>query len=137
MKEKIYESNVVAVLHDSKNDIAVVKWTQACGNILEDKHDKHLDAVKSALKEISPKKLLADLSACEFYIKPGTKSWHENPLFRMYTETPARKIALVIPKNLFVNAFFDASRAQEIIDVNTDIQYFDDAQKAVDWLEGE
>jgi hypothetical protein len=137
MKEKIYESNVVAVLHDSKNDIAVVKWTEACGNILEDKHDKHLDAVKSALKEISPKKLLADLSACEFYIKPGTKSWHENPLFRMYTETPARKIALVIPKNLFVNAFFDASRAQEIIDVNTDIQYFDDAQKAVDWLEGE
>jgi hypothetical protein len=137
MKEKKYESEVVTVLHISKNDLVVVKWKQACGNILEDKHNEHQEAVKSALKEISPKKLLADLSACEFYIKPGSESWHENPLFRMYTETSARKIALVIPKNLFVNAFFDASRAQEIIDVNTDIQYFEDTQKAVDWLEGE
>lgn len=136
MKEKLYESGVVTVLRDSENDIAAVKWKKDCGNILENKHKNELGAVRSALKENPAKKLLADLSACEFYIKPETESWHANPLFRMYTETSARSIALVIPKNLFVNAFFDASRAQEIIDVNTDLQYFDDPQKAMEWLKG-
>ncbi len=53
----------------------------------------------------------------------------------MYTDSPARKIALVMPENLFVNAFFEASRAQETIDVTIDLQYFDDHQKALDWLE--
>jgi hypothetical protein len=137
MKEQIYESAMVTVFHDSENDIAVVKWKQNCGNILEDKHKDQLSAMRTTLNELSPKNLLADLSACEYYIKPGTGSWYENPLFRIYTETPAKKIALVIPKNLFVNAFFDASRAQKIIDINTNLQYFADQEKAMEWLKSE
>jgi hypothetical protein len=134
MPKQIYESDLVVVSHDTENDIAVVKWKKECGNILEFKHEKQLETVQTTLHKISPEKLMADLSGCEYIIKPDTGPWHENPIFSMYTQTPAGKIALILPKNLFVSAFFDASRAQEQIDVNTNLQYFDDPEKAMNWL---
>jgi hypothetical protein len=137
MQKQIYESKVATVSHDSDNDVTVVKWKNECGNILDDKHEKQMKAVRNALDEISPKNLLADLSACEYNIEPGAGSWYENPLFRMYTETSANKIALVVPKNLFVQAFFDAATAQEQIDVSTSLQYFDDPENALEWLNHE
>jgi hypothetical protein len=133
MKE-IFNNELATVKLAKAENLAVLAWKETCGNIVDEQEAGYFDDIRALLLKIAPDKLLADMSACDYLLTADSGSLRENPIFAMYADLPPSRIALVIPKNLFVNAFFDAARAYETIDANKELQYFKDAEKAMDWL---
>lgn len=134
MLKQIFDNEFVIVKHDRDKGIAVIKWKGKCGNIIDQKHTTLFDNIRNLIVNIAPEKLLADMSACDYHITPDSGTWFQNPIFAMYADLPPSRIALIIPQNLFVKAFFDAARAYDKTDPNTRLQYFEDTEKAWDWL---
>jgi hypothetical protein len=137
MIETIFENDFVIISQSSHNSILVIKWKGKCGNIIDQAHTALFEDIRNLIKNIAPVKLLADMSECDYHLTPDTGTWYENPMFAMYGELPPRQIAIILPQNLFVNAFFDAYRAHEVADTNVKIQYFEAAEKAWNWLNSE
>jgi hypothetical protein len=133
MKE-IFNNELATVKFAKAENLAVVTWKEKCGNIVDEQEAGYFDDIRAMLLKVAPDKLLADMSACDYLLTVDSGSLRENPIFAMYSDLPPSRIALVIPKNLFVNAFFDAAQAYETIDANKKLQYFKDAEKAMDWL---
>lgn len=134
MFKQVFNNDFVIIKHDRDKGVAVIKWKGKCGNIIDQKHTTLFDDIRNLITNISPDKLLADMSDCDYHLTPDTGTWFENPIFAMYSDLPPSRIALVIPQNLFVKAFFDAARAYEKTDPNTKLQYFKDEEKAWNWL---
>jgi len=134
MLKQIFDNDFVTVKFARDENIAVVKWKGKCGNIIDQKHTALFDDIRVLIKNIAPEKLLADMSACEYYVTSDTGTWFKNPIFAMYDDLPPTKIALILPNNLFVKAFFEASLAYEKADPNTRLQYFKEYDTAWDWL---
>jgi hypothetical protein len=134
MFKQVFDNDFVIIKHDRDKGVAVLKWKGKCGNIIDQKHTTLFDDIRNLIKNISPEKLLADMSDCDYHLTPDTGTWFENPMFAMYGNLPPKQIAIIVPQNLFVNAFFDASRAYEITGPNVKLQYFEEAEKAWNWL---
>ncbi|MFP4470215.1 MAG: hypothetical protein ACLFPE_06010 [Bacteroidales bacterium] len=134
MYKQIFDNNLITIGFDEEDRIMVVDWKQNCGNIVENQHSEEQAVIRKYINTERPRKLLVDMSSCVYHIKPDTAPWYENTLFSMYTDLSPKRIALIIPRNLFEHAFFDAARSRENADPNTRIQYFDDLKKAKYWL---
>lgn len=132
--EQIIDNDFVTLRFAEDENIAVIKWKEKCGNIIDQKQNAFFDDIRNLILKITPGKILADMSACDYFLTADSGAWFENPLFALYADLPPSRIALVIPQNLFVNAFFDAARAYEKTDPNKKLQYFKEAEKAWDWL---
>lgn len=131
---QIFDNDFVSLGFSKDESIAIIKWKEKCGNIIDQMQKSFFDIIRSLILKISPEKMLADMSACDYFLDADTGAWFENPLFTFYTDLPPTRIALVIPQNLFVNAFFEASRAYEKTDPNKRLQYFKETEKAMEWL---
>ena len=134
MYKQIFDNDFITIGLDEEARTMVVDWKKNCGNILENQHTEEQDFIRKFVNQTKPRKLLVNMSPCVYHIKPDTDPWYENSLFSMYADLPPNRIALIIPRNLFAHAFFDAARARENIDPNTRMQYFDDLKKAKHWL---
>lgn len=133
MANQIFENDFVSINHDEK-DSQLEIILKKCGNILDETHIKLFEDISELIKQVAPQKLLANMSECNYLITPETGPWHKNPLYKMFSSLPPSRIAMVIPQNLFVNAFFDAAQASGESSTNTKFKYFDDAQQAWGWL---
>lgn len=134
MLKQIFENDSVTINHDENNNTTEIKWKRTCGNILDETHTQLFNEIEELIKRVAPQKLLANMSECSYLITPDTGPWHKNPLFKMFSDLPPTRIAVVIPQNLFVNSSFDAARASEKTDANKKFNYFDNVQNAWDWL---
>jgi hypothetical protein len=134
MYKQIFDNDFVTVKFAKNKNIAVIKWKEKCGNIIDQKQKSFFDDIRDLIKKIAPEKILADMSACNYLLTVDSGTWFKNPIFDMYADLPSSRIALIIPQNLFVNAFFDAARAYEKTDPNKRMQYFKETEKARNWL---
>ncbi len=134
MYKQVFDNDYITIGLDEKEKIMVIDWKENCGNVLEEEYTGEKDSIRQYVLAEKPKKLLVNMAPCVYQIKPDTDPWYENPLFSMYADLPPKRIALIIPHNLFAQAFFDAARARENTDPNTRIQYFEDLKKAKYWL---
>lgn len=134
MLKQVFDNDFVIVKHDQDKDVAVIKWKGKCGNLIDQQHTTLFDDIRDLIKCLAPDKLLTDMSACEYHVTSDMGTWFKNPIFAMYADLPPTKIALILPQNLFVKAFFEASLAYEKADPNTKLLYFKEYEKAWDWL---
>lgn len=135
MYRQIFNNDNITIAMDEKNETMVIDWKKECGNINNGKNTNEIEAMRNFINKVKPPKLLVNMSPCVYRISPDTGPWYENELFSMYADLPPRKIALIIPRNLFAHAFFDAASARENLDPNTRMQYFDELNKAKEWLD--
>jgi hypothetical protein len=135
MFEQVFDNDYITINFAKDENIAVIKWKEKCGNLMNKKNNTLFDNIRGLIKNITPSNLLVDMSACEYHAKANTGTWFKNPLFALYADLPPVKIALILPQNLFVQAFFEASLAREKADPNKKLQYFKDNDKAWDWIQ--
>lgn len=135
MKDKIYDNDYITVNMDNKSDTMEIHWKKECGNIVNDGYQAEQMRIKQIVDDHQPEKLLVDMVDCVYHISPGSGPWYEHTLFSMYAELSPNRIALLVPRNLFAHAFFDAARAQEKTDYITRFQYFNDPDQAREWLD--
>jgi hypothetical protein len=135
MKE-IFKNDIVTIKHDQENSFLEVHWSDQCGNLLDDDYNKELNKIHTAAKINSSDYVLVNLNACE-YIEPDQHHrWTENTIFSEYSDIGAKKMAFVVPDNLFAQVSFEANH-MSLSDADMQIQYFRDEDKARLWLQAE
>jgi hypothetical protein len=135
MFKQIFDNDYITIAMNQDDDTMAIEWKTACGNIVDDAHKREQMKIRQLVEEYQPDKLLVNMEACYYHILPGTGPWHEHTLFSMYADLPPNRIALLVPRNLFAHAFFDAARAREKVDPNTRFQYFNNLDQAKEWLD--
>jgi hypothetical protein len=135
MKTKIVDNEIVVIYHFENEEFLMIRWQENCGNILNEKYSAEIDNLKQIISEMSPKKIMVDMTSCSYNLTPDTGPWYENKLFTLYNDVTHGKVALILPGNLWAHAFFEVVSAYESMDFKTEIQFFKDAGKAADWLE--
>lgn len=133
MDNVIFENEQVSVSNDEKQHIAVIRWKQKCGNLLDEEYQPLFNQIRKHLQVLPLRKLLVDMSRCDYHLTPTSETWFDSPLYAIYSDLPAERIALIIPEKMFVTAFFDAARAYEETSQEK-LQYFSDPDKAMMWL---
>jgi hypothetical protein len=129
-------NNVYVVINYEKDEnIAVIEWKEKCGNLMDPKHDNLFEDIRELIQKVAPLKLLTDMSACEYHVDADTGTWFENPIYALYADLPPIYIAIILPRNFFVKAFFEASLFYEKVDPSKKLQYFKEKEKAWDWLQ--
>ena len=101
MYRQIFDNDTITIAMDEKNETMVIDWKKECGNINNGKNTNEIEAIRNFINKVKPSKLLVNMSPCVYRITPDTAPWYENELFSMYADLPPRKIALIIPRNLF------------------------------------
>lgn len=135
MFKQLFDNDFITVAMNKKTDTMVIDWKKKCGNIVDDERLGEQIRIRQIIEDHQPDKLLVNMAACYYHILPGSGPWYEHTLFSMYADLPPNRIALIVPRNLFAHAFFDAALAREKIDPNTRFQYFNDIDQAKEWLE--
>lgn len=137
MLSQILDNEYVTISFDENNKTMFVEWKENCGNLADDKHLPEFKEIRSHIEAHAPDNLIADMSACDYHLTPDSGPWFETPLFSIYFSISLKRIALIIPHNVFVTAPFDAERAYEVMGPNTELQYFANSKKAWDWLKSD
>ncbi len=133
-KNIVQEQEQYILRYDQDSDTATVSWKAHCNNLLDKAHRKSVDAIHQKLLELSPSKILVDLSECMYVITKESSKWYDHTLAGMFGRSEPRKLAIVVPENLFNHVVFEATnRAFE--ESTTDTQYFRELEKAGDWLD--
>lgn len=133
MTSTLFENEQVSISFDEKQKTAVISWKQKCGNLEDEEYQPLFKEIRKQNEATAPKKLLVDMSECDYHLTPASGTWFDSTLFAIYSGLSAEKIALIIPEKMFVTAFFDAARAYGQTNQNK-LKYFSDSEKAWMWL---
>lgn len=131
--EEIFKNEIISVKHDRDNALLEVDWSEQCGNLLDEDYDKELKKIHTAAQINSSDYLLVNLNDCMYVETDQQHRWTENTIFSQYSDIGAKKIAFVVPENLFAHVSFEANHLS-LTENDTQIQYFRDVDKAKMWL---
>ena len=113
--------------------IVELTWNENCNNLLDERYTQMMDEVNRELKKLEPGKLLVDLHHCQYIVTPDVLKWHDHTLFDLFGQSNPDALAFVVPSNLFNHIFFEATQVAEETE-NTNVQYFRERDKALEWL---
>ncbi len=96
----------------------------------EDFQEKMQEIAKFA-RVMKPKAFLANTIDFDYTITPEMQEWHNNLLFPIFEEIGLRKLALLVPTDLFtqvsIQQAYDETQALQML-------FFDDETEALNWL---
>ena len=130
---EIFKNNIIRIKYDSEEALLEVDWSDQCGNLLSEDYDNELEKIHAAAQINGSKYLLVNLNECRYIETDQHHRWFENTIFSKYSDIGAKKIAFVVPDNLFAQVSFEANQ-MSLKDTDTQIQYFRDVDKAKMWL---
>lgn len=123
----------LSAVFDSESSVLIVRFAESCGNLMEiDSHEER-EQIEKIIERKKPRYLLVDISACSYYTSGEHIRWYENTLFQRFKDLPVRKIAIVVPENLFVHATIEAAYTS-LQNPISNVQYFRNREKAFQWL---
>ncbi len=131
--DEIFKNSIIKIKHDTEEALLEVDWSEQCGNLLSEDYDNELKKIHVAAQINSCKYLLVNMNECRYIETDQHHRWFENTIFSKYSDIGAKKIAFVVPDNLFAQVSFEANQLS-LNETDTRIQYFRNAEKAAMWL---
>jgi len=132
-KSKLPLGTPASLKQINEGEITLLSWNDECANLLDQAHLKQIEQVNNRLNQLKPRKLLVDLSSCQYLITSAANNWHNNTLFGLFGTSKPRAMAFVVPSNLFNHLLFEATE-ERMGQHHTKLQYFREREKAIDWL---
>ncbi len=90
-----------------------------------------MEKIAEQVQVYQPVGFLANTLNFDYTITPEMQAWHNDLLFPIFEKEGLKKMAIVIPKDLFTQVSIE-----QAYDENTGLmtQFFDDEQKALEWI---
>lgn len=132
-KSKLPLGNPVSLKQINDGEITLISWIDGCANLLDQAHLKQIEQINNRLTQLRPRKLLVDLSECQYVITSAANNWHNHTLFDLFGSSKPRAMAFLVPANLFNHILFEATHEQ-MEQHATKVQYFREKDKAIAWL---
>lgn len=130
---ELYSTNFMSVYYDEKNSLISNKWTKATSKLTEETFKKEVLRHLENVEKLHPNKLLIDTSDFEFVIMPEIHDWHGETISPKYVEAGVKKIAFIVPEELFSQTSIEQTMEEEKDEV-LETEYFDSETEALKWL---
>lgn len=125
-----YENEKLIIEAEINNSLLVIKWKMGCGNLLNSSNTSEYHSVKGLIDANLPRKLLVDFSLCNYTESPTN---HDESLYKDYLHFGFKKMAFIVPQNIFAQAALDALKLSWE-EKNVKVQFFKDQEKARSFL---
>lgn len=128
----IVEDTSWQVFFDTQNQIMEINWLSEA-NITNQEFMNYLQKWTELIEQYKPKSFLVDSSKYHVVMTIDMQTWHDKTIAPKYLKAEIKKIAFVLPKEIFastsITQTFEEENAQKI-----EINYFNDIKLAREWL---
>lgn len=131
--EKLHSTFFYNILIDREEDLLEIEWINESSNVAEDVSDEIIETIRQAISENKAKKLLVNMIKSQYLLSVSNYKWYQNTIFTKINDLNIKKVAYVVPENLYVHITFVAA-SDDSDKGNTTDQYFKEYKKAVGWL---
>ena len=129
----LYKSNFLRIYQMSEIDALKIKWHENSKDMNNEEFKVEIFAEKQVIESVRPKLIFADTLEMNFTISPDLQEWHNAQIFPAFQLANVQKLAILVSKHIFSQVSIE----QLIEDGSHNkmlINYFDEEQKAIDWL---
>ena len=130
---EIFKSKFLQIQYNKKDNICIADWTKETENANDDDFKNWNIELVNKIAERRPHGLLANTLNYKFAIHPGLQEWSVSNVFQQYAKAGLTKIAIIVPTELIAEMSLEQF-VDEYEDNSIETQYFNNAEKAKDWL---
>lgn len=128
-KETIYKNQFLEVDYEEENNLVVSYWAPTTGQMtLSQYKDCMKDLADLYQKNADYTKSLVIMKDFNFPVEPELQAWGNS----LFDGVEIEKTALIVPSDFI--AGLSVKQSIEDLDKGAKIQYFDDEEKAREWL---
>ena len=132
---QIFQNEFATIIYFPHKKMMIAKWRQDSDKFLSDKYQKESTRIEHLTKEYDVNNLLIDIQDCSAILNGFNDEQFKDSIHSYFQDTQANKIAILVSRQLLINASFDAAKESLSNGVNNfSVQYFRDEQKAFMWM---
>lgn len=132
MLENIYTHSLVKYMFDKDRKYMTHNWEDTPKTITTEEYKKvHTDMV-AFVELFKPLYVLSDTRTVNFIVKNEWQEWVSENVLTVYEKYGLKKFAFLISPLYYTRISIEL--AMEELNVNFDVMYFDDFDKAEEWL---
>lgn len=130
-----YKSDFQEIEWNKSSEIIKSSWNTPI-NLSEALYRKELDEYFRVIEEEAPKLILVDAVKAYYNILPETQEWINERNVVIHQKIGLKKMAFIVSSDIFSQLSFE----QALEDISSKgelfkLQYFDDEEKATNWLQ--
>ena len=128
-----FKNEFLEVVYEEQNNICIADWTE----VTEDANPKDFKDWNKALVKVTEScnsiRLLANTLNYKFLITTDLQKWSVSNIFQPFAKAGIRKIAIIVPLDLFPNIALKQF-SDEYEEGNIETIFFTDLEEARTWL---
>jgi hypothetical protein len=132
--EKIYQGKYLSISHDQANQLFHYVFGANTQYMSSEEYISELQVFIDLVKKHEPKRVLGDMVDFNFTITPQVQEWINEKLFPVYQQVGFKKIAILLSKGFFQSLSIQQTMQEENA-TSFQTAYFDNAEKASEWLQ--
>lgn len=130
--EILHQSKYVEILYDASKSLIVDKFLSTTKDMTDEQFKEEMYVFVEICEKYLPKSELVHLLDMQYPIAPDMQEWMNTEIFPRY-ENIIKRMAFLLPTDLIpalaVEQTMDEEVGQRFVQA-----YFDEEQKAIDWL---
>ncbi len=129
----LIESEFKTIDFQEEDALLVTRWKPTSSTLDEPTFKEQILIWLDTIKTHCPQKLFIDTTKFNFIITPEIQQWFDDQIFTAYPDAGVQKKAFLMPEDLFAQVGIQQA-TQAPKNLTFKVNYFDDEQKAMDWL---
>ncbi len=119
--------------YNEVDNIIETKWSRESVSLSAQNFQQHLIEFSQFVAMYKPKGFITNSQEGHYVIAPDLQTWHDNEIIPIYIQSGLRKIAFILPPNIFsavsLEQTFEEKQAKLLL-----VKYFEDETKARNWI---
>ena len=131
--DTLMDSQYCQIFWNGADNILYILWKKGTTNMRPEQFKNHLYEFSSFVQKFQVANIFVDTSSCFFTIGISLQKWHDDVIVPKYLEGGLRKMAFLTAKDFYAQVSHEQTFQEEKSQA-LQVQFFDDDQRAKDWL---
>jgi hypothetical protein len=114
-------------------DLIEHKWYPNSSEMSEDEFKKEMLVLADVFKQKKPKRVFVNHADFEFIVVPQVQKWVDEHVNWLLVQAGTQKVAFLVSPDIFTRLSVEQTLS-EVRSQNLQTKFFEDYQKAMDWL---
>lgn len=130
----LHQNHLWQIQLNEAENLFWIKWSPDTEHMQSDEFKNELTHYLALVQKHHPEKVLIDSSEFKFVILPAVQEWVDTKINSQVSLFGVKKIAFLTTPDIFSQVSIEQTVEEEHAVTMLDIQFFDDSQKASEWL---
>lgn len=131
--KQIYDSRFQTIFFDEEASLFEFSWTDNSADMTSDEYQQAMLAYANQVERFKPLKVLVDTRNQQYIISTEMQEWTNQTILTRVLAAGLKRVAIVVPEDLIAHLSIEQAMTEEV-GLQFETQYFDNDQKAREWL---